>query len=320
MNEKLYNLQGKRVWVAGHRGLVGNALVRRLGEMDCEVLTVPRETLDLRRQQAVEDWLNTHRPQAVFVAAATVGGIQANAARPADFLYDNLAIPLNIVHAAAQAGVEKLMFLASNCFYPRLAEQPIREDSLLTGPLEPTNQWYAVAKIAGAKLCQAYRRQHGKDFIVVVPTSLFGPGDSFDPDQSHVVPALIRKVYDAKQRQNGPVEIWGTGTPLREFLPVADAADALVFLMESYSEEAPINIGAGEEVSIRRLAELVAEVVGYNAEFRFDTDKPDGMPRKQLDASQLLALGWRPKTGLRQGLQQTFAWYLQHEATPSSGL
>jgi GDP-L-fucose synthase len=306
-----YSLAGKRVWIAGHGGLVGQALLRRLQGAGCQLLTVPRARLDLRRQADVEAWVARERPQAVFLLAATVGGILANDKRPVDFLYDNLAIATNLIHAAAQGGVEKLMFLGSACFYPRLAELPIREGSLLTGPLEPTNEWYAVAKIAGLKLCQAYRRQEGRNFITVVPTTLFGPGDNFDPDASHVVSALLRKIHAAKASGAGPVEIWGTGSPRREFLYVDDAADALVFVMERYAGEAPLNVGSGEDVSIGELAGLLANVVGYRGEFRFDTSRPDGMPRKLLDSGRIRALGWRPKVTLRDGLRRTYKWYLE---------
>jgi len=305
-----YNLGGKRVWVAGHGGMVGRSVVRRLNREGCEILTVPRAQLDLRRQKDVEAWLQRHRPQAIFLFAATVGGIQANDTRPVDFLYDNLAIATHVIHAAAETGVEKLMFLGSSCFYPRLADQPIREDSLLTGPLEPTNQWYAIAKIAGLKLCQAYRRQQGRSFITVVPTNLFGPGDNFDPDSSHVVSALIQKIHRMATQQRGPVEIWGTGAPRREFLFIEDAADALVFLMKHYDAEAPINVGGGQDISIRDLALLLAEIIGYKGEFRFDTQRPDGMPRKQLDSHQVQQMGWNPQVGLREGLRQTYRWYL----------
>jgi GDP-L-fucose synthase len=304
---KLFDLAGKRVWVAGHRGMVGSALVRRLAASGCQVLTVDRATLDLRRQAEVEAWVAENRPDAVFIAAATVGGIQANSTRPGEFCYDNIAITTNIVHAAHLAGVGKLLFLGSSCIYPRLAEQPMREDSLWTGPLEPTNEGYAVAKLAGITLCKTYRRQYGRDFVSVIPTNLYGPGDNLDPASNHVVPATLTKV--ARARDNGgPVEVWGTGTPRREFLYVEDAADALVFLMEHWSGDDVINIGAGEDVSIADLARLAAQVVGYTGDFHFDTSKPDGMPRKQLEASRLLEMGWRPKTSLLDGLAATWAW------------
>ncbi|MGH9632730.1 MAG: GDP-L-fucose synthase family protein, partial [Bryobacteraceae bacterium] len=254
-------LAEKRVWVAGHSGMVGSALVRRLATTGAQVLTASRQELDLRDQSAVFRWVNLNRPQAVFIAAAVVGGIEANRTRPVDFLYDNLTIAANVLRAAADHEVEKLMFLGSSCFYPRQANQPIREEALLTGPLEPTNEWYAVAKIAGVKLCQAFRQQYGKDFISVVPTNLYGPGDNFDLTSSHVVPALLRRVHEAKERAQDAVDVWGTGRPRREFLYVGDAADGIVFLMENYSEEGLINLSGGEDVSIAELAQIVAAVV-----------------------------------------------------------
>ncbi|MGH7341901.1 MAG: GDP-L-fucose synthase family protein, partial [Candidatus Rokuibacteriota bacterium] len=255
-----YTLKGKRVWVAGHRGMAGSATVRRLASEDCELLTASRDEVDLRRQEAVEAWMAKTRPQAVFVAAATVGGILANSTRPAEFLYDNLAIETNIIHAAWKVGVEKLLLLGSSCIYPRLAPQPMTEDALLTGPLEPTNEWYAVAKIAGIKLCQAYRRQYGCDFIAAMPTNLYGPGDNYDPQSSHVAAAMQVKVHRAKQTGAPSIEIWGSGTPRREFLYVDDLGDALVFLMKRYSAEPHINVGTGSDITVRELAELVAKV------------------------------------------------------------
>ncbi len=299
-----FPLSGRRVWVAGHRGMVGQALVRRLASSGSQVLTVERKALDLRRQADVEDWMATAKPEAVFIAAAVVGGILANDSRPAEFIYDNLAIEANIIHASAKLGVQKLMFLGSSCVYPKLCPQPMKEEHLLTGALEPTNEWYAVAKIAGIKLTQAYRRQHAKDFISVIPTGLYGPGDTFDPAVSHVIPALIRKIETAKTA-GGPVEIWGTGSPRREFLYVDDCADALVFLMERYAEERIINIGQGEEVSIADLARRIAAIAGYAGDFKFLTDRPDGMPLKRIEGSRLEAMGWRPKTSLDEGLRNT---------------
>ena len=299
-----FPLSGRRVWVAGHRGMVGQALVRRLASSGSQVLTVERKALDLRRQADVEDWMATAKPEAVFIAAAVVGGILANDSRPAEFIYDNLAIEANIIHASAKLGVQKLMFLGSSCVYPKLCPQPMKEEHLLTGALEPTNEWYAVAKIAGIKLTQAYRRQHAKDFISVIPTGLYGPGDTFDPAVSHVIPALIRKIETAKTA-GGPVEIWGTGSPRREFLYVDDCADALVFLMERYGEERIINIGQGEEVSIADLARRIAAIAGYAGDFKFLTDRPDGMPLKRIEGSRLEAMGWRPKTSLDEGLRNT---------------
>ena len=306
----MFELKGKRVWVAGHRGMVGSALVRRLTDAEAKLLTVDRLALDLRDQSAVKRWLNQCRPDAIFIAAATVGGIEANRTRPAEFLYDNLMMAANIIHAAAESGVSKLMFLGSSCFYPREAPQPIQEDSLLTGPLEPTNEWYAVAKIAGAKLCQAYRRQYGKDFIAVVPTNLYGPGDSFDLTASHVIPALIRRFHEARVKGDGYVEIWGTGKPIREYLYVDDAADALMFLMERYSEEAIINVAGAQEISIAALAERIAALVNYRGEIRYDHSRPDGMPRKVLDGSRLRAAGWKPSVSLDVGLEHTYEWFL----------
>ncbi len=310
---KIYDLAGKRVWVAGHSGMVGSALVRRLAGTGAEILTVARDSLDLRRQSAVESWFAANRPDAVFLAAGTVGGIEANRTRPSDFLYDNLAISANIIHAAAQTGVCKLLFLGSSCFYPRETTQPVTEAALLTGPLEPTNEAFAIAKIASAKLCQAYRRQHKNDFIVAVPTNLFGPGDNFSLTDGHVIPSLLRKVEEARESGAECVDIWGTGEPVREFLYVDDAADALVFLMEHYSEDSMINVAGGEAVRIRELAQCIAEIVGYSGRFHFDTSKPDGMPRKALDSSRIRAAGWRPSTSLREGLARTWRWFL---ATP----
>lgn len=303
-----YPLQGKRVWVAGHRGMVGSALVRRLERHGgVEILTASREDADLLRQQEVEDWMARARPQAVFLAAARVGGIQANAERPADFLYENLMIEANVIHAAHRLGVEKLVFLGSTCIYPRMAPQPIPEDALLTGPLEETNEAYAIAKIAGLKLCQAYRRQHGRDFISAMPTNLYGPGDNYDLNASHVLPALLRKAIEAKRAGAATMTVWGSGAPLREFLHVDDLADALVFLAERYSGDSHVNVGAGEEVSIRRLAEMICEAVGFRGGLDFDASKPDGTPRKLSDVSRLHAMGWRHRISLAEGLQRTVA-------------
>ncbi|HKW55302.1 MAG TPA: GDP-L-fucose synthase [Stellaceae bacterium] len=310
----LFPLAKRRVFVAGHRGMVGSALTRRLGALGCEVLTAGRGEVDLRRQEATEAWLAARRPDAVFVAAATVGGILANDTRPGEFLYDNVMIAGNVIEASRRAGVKKLLFLGSSCIYPRLAPQPMTEEALLTGPLEPTNQWYAVAKIAGLKLCAAYRRQYGSDFISAQPTNLYGPGDTYDLEASHVVPALIAKTHRAKVTGASQVEIWGTGTPRREFLHVDDLADALVFLMERYSDESHVNIGWGEDVSIRELAELVAAVVGYRGGFRYATEKPDGTPRKLLDTARLSAMGWRPRIALKDGLADAYRWFVDNVA------
>ena len=308
---KSYDLAGKRAWVAGHGGMVGGALVRRLGSENCEIVLADRQTLDLRNQSDVIEWLTSARPHVVFVAAARVGGILANERSPADFLYDNLMIEANIIAAAFRAGVEKLLFLGSSCIYPKFAEQPIREEALLTGSLEPTNEWYALAKIAGIKLCQAYRLQHAADFISAMPTNLYGPGDNYDLLGSHVIPALLRKFHEAKTEARPQVEIWGTGRSLREFLHVDDLADACVFMVRNYSDLLHLNIGSGEEVTIAALAGLVAEAVGYTGRFLFDTSRPDGTPRKLLDTGRLNALGWRARTRLSSGLRSTYRAYLE---------
>jgi GDP-L-fucose synthase len=302
----LYPLNGKRVWVAGHRGMVGAALVRRLRREGCDILTVPREALDLTRQERVEAWVGRTRPDAVLVPAARVGGILANDTRPAAFLYENLMIAANIVHAACRVGVEKLLFLGSSCIYPRDAPQPMTEEALLTGPLEPTNQWYAVAKLAGLKLCQAYRREHGCDVITALPTNLYGPGDNFDPGTAHVLPAMLRRAHEAKRRGARGLTIWGTGRPRREFLHVDDCADALVLLMTRYSGESPVNVGSGREVTIEALARLIMEVVGLEGPLEHDLFKPDGAPRKLLDSTKLAALGWRPSIPLERGVRELY--------------
>ncbi|MDZ4736534.1 MAG: GDP-L-fucose synthase [Rhodospirillaceae bacterium] len=304
-----FRLAGRRVFVAGHRGMVGAACVRRLASEDCEILIATREDADLRRQDETEEWVRMAKPDVVIVAAATVGGILANSTRPAEFLYDNLVIESNLIEAAHKAGVAKLLFLGSSCIYPKLAEQPMREDALLTGPLEPTNEWYAIAKIAGIKLCQAYRRQHGSDFISAMPANLYGPGDNFDLQSSHVVPALIRKIDAAKQAGQATAEIWGSGKPKREFLHVDDLADALVYLLKFYSGESHVNVGTGSDVTIAELAETIATVVGWKGRFVYDASKPDGTPRKLLDVSLLASLGWRAQTGLEAGLRDAYRWY-----------
>lgn len=308
----IYPLEGKRVWVAGHRGMVGSALVRRLErENPAEILKVTRQEVDLRDPAAVRAWLETARPEAVFVPAAKVGGILANDTYPADFLYDNLMIAANIIHAAHETGVEKLLFLGSSCIYPKFADQPIVEEALLTGALEPTNEWYAIAKIAGIKLCQAYRKQHGADFISAMPTNLYGPGDNYDLQSSHVIPALIRKAHEAKRAGAPSMEIWGTGTPRREFLHADDCADALVHLMKVYSAPEHVNVGSGTDVTIEELARLVMAVVGFEGELTKDLSKPDGTPRKLMSADRLRALGWKPSIGLRDGLSHAFTAYLE---------
>lgn len=302
-----------KVFIAGHRGLVGSALVRRLQQdSSVELLLRTRAELDLTRQQAVDDFFAAERPQQVYLAAARVGGILANDSRPADFIRDNLAIQSNVIDAAHRCGTRKLLFLGSSCIYPKHAPQPMPEDCLLTGPLEPTNEWYAIAKIAGLKMCQAYRKQHGFDAICVMPTNLYGPGDNFDLQSSHVLPALIRKFSEAVAQGAGEVPIWGTGTPRREFLHVDDLADACVFLMERYSDAAPVNVGWGEDIPIADLAALVARVTGFTGTLRHDLGKPDGTPRKLLDVSRMTALGWKPRIGLEQGVAATAGWYREH--------
>ncbi|WP_114393890.1 GDP-L-fucose synthase [Oleisolibacter albus] len=310
-----FDLGGRRVWVAGHRGMVGAAVCRRLAGEDCTLLTVGRERLDLRDQRAVLDWMRDQRPDVVVLAAARVGGIHANDSQPAVFLYENLMIEANIIEAARQTAVERLLFLGSSCIYPRLAEQPIRESSLLTGPLEPTNQWYAVAKIAGIKLCQAYRRQYGCRFISAMPANLYGPGDNFDLTTSHVLPALMRKIHEAAERGAETVEVWGTGRPRREFLHVDDLADALLFLLRHYDGEEPVNVGTGEDIAIADLARTLADVVGWSGRIVYDPGKPDGTPRKVMDVSRLADLGWTARIGLTEGLASTYAWFRSNSGT-----
>jgi GDP-L-fucose synthase len=305
-----FNLGGKRVFVAGHKGMVGSAIVRRLEREGCEVLTASRATLDLRNQAMVDSWFAENRPDAVFLAAAKVGGILANDRYPADFLYDNLMIESNVVSAAHANDVEKLLFLGSSCIYPKFASQPISEDALLTGALEPTNEWYAIAKIAGIKLAQAYRRQHGCNFISAMPTNLYGPGDNYDLANSHVLPALIRKTHSAKVASAENIEIWGTGTPRREFLHVDDLADACVFLMTVYSDSQHVNVGSGEDIAIIDLAQLVCDVVGFKGGILCDIKKPDGTPRKLMSSTKLAALGWRPRTSLVDGIADAYREFL----------
>jgi GDP-L-fucose synthase len=298
------------VFVAGHRGLVGSAIVRRLAFEGANVLTAARSLLDLTDGANVDQFLARERPEAVFMAAAKVGGIHANSTYPADFITDNLAIALNVIRGAYTHGVKKLLFLGSSCIYPKFAPQPMTEDMLLTGPLEPTNEWYAVAKIAGIKLVQAYRRQHGADFVSVMPTNLYGPGDNYHPEDSHVPAGLIRRFHEAKLAQAPQVTVWGTGTPRREFLAVDDLADACVFTMKHYSGDDFLNVGTGEDITIAEFARLVAEVVGYSGSISFDTSRPDGAPQKLLDISKLAAMGWRARTPLREGLTATYADYV----------
>lgn len=310
--------RNRRIWVAGHRGMVGSAVARRLAREPVDVLTVSRAELDLRDQPAVRAWVAREKPDVIILAAAKVGGILANDTYPADFLVDNLVIETNVIEAAHRADVERLVFLGSSCIYPKFAPQPIREDSLLTGPLEPTNEWYAIAKIAGIKMCQAYRRQHGRRYISVMPSNLYGLNDNFDLASSHVLPALIRKFHEAKQAGRREVVVWGTGTPLREFLYVDDLADAVVFLMDKYDGDEPMNCGAGSDVTIRELAEIVGRVVGFSGDLVFDSSKPDGTPRKLMDSSRLAELGWRAQTGLEQGIAEVYRWYLRENAAELS--
>jgi GDP-L-fucose synthase len=305
-----YALAGKRVFVAGHKGMVGSALVRRLAAENCTVLTVDRSEADLKRPDQIRTWMEHNRPQAVFVAAAKVGGILANDTMPATFLYDNLMIETSVIQAAFETGVEKMLFLGSSCIYPRMAPQPIVEESLLTGPLEPTNEWYAIAKIAGIKLGQAYRKQYGCDYISAMPTNLYGPGDNYDLTSSHVIPALIRKAHEAKTTGAPEIVVWGTGSPQREFMHVDDCADGLVHVMKHYSAHEHINIGSGSDVSILDVTKLVCEVVGFTGAITHDLTKPDGTPRKLMSSARLEALGWMPRIGLREGLAATYAAYL----------
>ncbi|MBY6241739.1 GDP-L-fucose synthase [Methylosinus sp. Sm6] len=307
-------MKDERIWVAGHRGMVGSALTRLLRAQGRNVITVDRSILDLRSQPEVEFWLRANQPTAILFAAAKVGGILANSRYPADFIYDNLTIQSNVIHGAHKAGVDRLVFLGSSCIYPKFAEQPIREDSLLTGALEPTNEWYAIAKIAGIMTCQAYRRQHGRRYVSVMPCNLYGPNDNFDLETSHVLPALMRKLHEAKLAGAREIVVWGTGTPLREFLHVDDLARGVVHCLDHYDDYPHINCGAGSEVSIREIAETMARVVGFDGRLVFDTTKPDGTPRKIMDSSRIQALGWSPEISLDAGLASTYRWYLENVA------
>lgn len=309
-----YNLDGKRVFVAGHKGMVGRAVMRALENENCTLLTAERADADLIRQAEVEAWMIQNKPDAVIVCAARVGGILANDTYPADFIYDNLMIEANIVHAAFTQNVEKLLFLGSSCIYPKHAQQPMSEDALLTGPLESTNEWYAIAKIAGIKLCQAYRNQHGVDFISAMPTNLYGPYDNFDLETSHVIPALLRKCHEAKQSGSEAMEVWGSGKVMREFLHVDDCAAGIVFLLKNYSDMGHVNLGTGIDVTIAELAESVKKAVGFDGALRFDTSKPDGSPRKLLDTTKINQMGWRPNIDLETGLAMAYQWFQEHAA------
>ena len=305
-----YNLSGKKVWVAGHRGMVGSAVCRQLENEDCNIIKADRDEVNLVNQAEVNDWMNSVKPDAIVLAAAKVGGIQANNNFPVNFLYENLMIEANIIHAAHLNNVERLLFLGSSCIYPRLADQPIKENSLLSGALEPTNEWYAIAKITGIKLIQAYRKQYGYDWISAMPTNLYGPGDNYDLDSSHVLPALLRKFHEAKISKSSEVTIWGSGKPLREFMHCDDLANALLFLLKNYSDYEHINVGSGDEVSIRELVEVIAEVVGYDAKIVWDTSKLDGTPRKLMDSSNLHNLGWKDHRSLCDGISHTYKSWL----------
>ena len=314
----LFDLTGKRVWVAGHRGMVGSAIVRRLADEGCEVITASRADVDLKTPDQVSAFVADQKPDAIFMAAAKVGGILANDTQPADFLYENLMIAANVTEAAYRNGVAKMLFLGSSCIYPKLAPQPIPEDALLTGPLEPTNEWYAVAKIAGIKLAQAYRKQHGCDFISAMPTNLYGPGDNFDLNSSHVMPALIRKAHEAKAAGADHITIWGTGTPMREFLHADDCADACVFLMKDYSDFEHVNVGSGTDIAIIDLARMVCEVVGFEGEIRIDPTKPDGTPRKLMSGDKIRSLGWAPARSLRDGIADAYGWFTRNQEAVSA--
>src|SRR6266852_3629951 len=311
MQTPLFPLKGKRVFVAGHKGMVGSAIVRRLASEDCDVVFAERSVLDLTRQADTEAWLRREKPDVAVIAAARVGGISANSRHPVEFLAENLAIELNAIRGAYAAGVKKLLFLGSSCIYPQLAPQPLREEMLLTGPLEPTNEWYAVAKIAGMKLVEAYRRQHGADYISLMPTNLYGPGDNYHPEHSHVPAALIRRFHEAKLANAPSVTVWGTGRPRREFLAVDDLADACVFTLKNYSDDRFLNVGTGRDVAIADFAKLVADVVGYAGDIVFDTSRPDGAPQKLLDVSRLTKLGWTARTELREGIAAAYRDFLK---------
>ena len=308
----IFNIHGKKIWVAGHNGMVGKAVVRQLEKKNCEILIVDRQSLDLTIQQDVNNWLAHNKPDAVILCAAKVGGILANDRYPAEFIYQNLMIEANIINAAHTNEITKLLFLGSSCIYPKHAEQPMKETALLTGPLEDTNEWYALAKIAGIKLCQAYRTQYGADFISAMPTNLYGPYDNFDLETSHVIPALMRKTHEAKLNNQNKIKVWGTGEPLREFMHVDDCADGIIFLLENYSDMEHVNLGTGQELSIGDLIEMIKSAVGFKGETEFDTSKPDGTPRKLLNSEKIQALGWSPNISLQNGLKATYQWYLDN--------
>ena len=307
-----FKLHGKKIWVAGHNGMVGRAVVRLLEKKNCEILTSNRHSLDLTIQKDVNNWVANNKPEIVLICAAKVGGILANDSYPAEFLYQNLMIEANIIHAAYENNVDKLLFLGSSCIYPKHAEQPMKETALLTGPLEETNEWYALAKISGIKLCQAYRTQYGADFISAMPTNLYGPHDNFDLQSSHVLPALLRKTHEAKLSNHNEIKVWGTGEPLREFMHVDDCAEGIIFLLENFSDLSHVNIGTGEEISIRELTEIIKSAVGFKGSTEFDTSKPNGTPRKLLDTSKINNLGWYPKINMDSGLADTYEWFLEN--------
>ena len=319
MTSEIFSLRDKRVLVAGHMGMAGSAIVRRLGREHCEILKADRGEVDMLRQKDVEEWLASVSPDVLFIAAAKVGGIHANDTRPAEFLYENLVIETNLIHSAWRTGVKKLLFLGSSCIYPREAPQPMKEEALLTGPLEPTNEAYAIAKIAGIKLCQAYRRQYGCDFISAMPTNLYGPGDRYDLLSGHVVAAMIMKIHAAKKAGDKTVTLWGTGTPRREFLFTEDLADGLVFMTKHYSGEGHLNLGTGVDITIRELAETVAKVAGWSGEFTYDRTKPDGMSRKVMDVGRMTALGWTAPTRFEEGIKAAYEWYVAHAAAGQAG-
>ena len=308
----MFNIKGKKIWVSGHNGMVGRAVVKTLKNYDCEILSVDRHELDLSRQQKVEDWMAAHKPDAIVICAAKVGGILANDTYPADFIYSNIILETNIINAAYEQKVKKLVFLGSSCIYPKLAEQPIKENDLLSGHLEETNQWYAIAKIAGIKLCQAYRKQHGCDFISAMPTNLYGPHDNFNLETSHVIPALIRKTCEAKATNASELIVWGSGTPRREFLHVDDCAEGIVFLLENYSNDSHVNLGTGQDVTIYELAELIKEAIEFKGNIVFDPSKPDGPPQKCLDVSLMKSLGWQSRIMFQEGLQDTIKWFYKN--------